>query len=194
MEWEREGLRGQSSLPSAFWGCRAEEGQTRRNSLTFPIRYYIKALISSQRDPFLGLMVVKSQHVFGVSSTWKKLAKSQILQTLEKLPFSLRSPILLSTIFFSKHKIWGLRPQQTSHCRQGSSRANWISNATPPNPRGNFQLRCSSFILEVICTVSEAYGSSLCYSLTSLIHCSQISDSVYFCFQPKLLHIPYFQP
>lgn len=140
-------------------------------------------------------MVVKSEHVFSVSSTWKKPAKSQILQTLEKLPFSLRSPILPLTIFFSKHKIWGLWPQKTPHCKQSSSCANWISNATPPpNPKGNFQLRCSSFILEVICTVSEASGSSLCYLLISLIHCSQMSDSIYFCFQPKLPHIPCFQP
>lgn len=39
-------------MPGAFWGCRAEEGQLRRNPLSFPIRYRIKALTHSQREPF----------------------------------------------------------------------------------------------------------------------------------------------
>lgn len=134
-------------FPLSFLGCRAEVGQIRRNSLSFPIRYYIKALIHSQRDPFLGLMMVKSQHVFSVSSTWKNPAISQLLQTQEKLPYSLRSPILPFTrFFFSKHQIWEPWPQKAPHSRQGSSHANWIQNSTRPNPKGNFQLDYSSLI------------------------------------------------
>lgn len=106
------------------------------------------------------------------------------------MPYSLRSPILLFSIFFSPNTKSEC-PDLKKHLTLSKVLLMPTGFQMQPSPtlKETFNLNVPvSFILEVICTADEAYGSSLCYLLISLIHCFQISDAISFCFQPKLFH------